>query len=176
MMGSAYSTFMPLLRERFIVAMQQKTTKVAGALLEAQGMLVKAAGISHFAADAESMLTPLVQLAGQREQLVDDLNSILHSTLAKMAKVCGAQFEPCLRALIPILIGYAKSEPEFHMDRVEAETPEDEQDGYEVNYIPNGGKGLMRLRVNTSQLADKELSLTVRVHPTHQLHVSPWIS
>lgn len=160
LMGSAYAAFMPLLRERFVAAMQQKKAKLAGALLEAQGNLVEAAGMAHFAPEAEAILTPLVQLAGEREQLVDDLNAILHSTLAKMAKVTGAQFAPCLQALVPILLEFAKAEPEFQMDRVEKETPEEEEDGFEVNYLPNAGKGLVRLKVNAAQLADKELSLT----------------
>ena len=76
-MGSAYSAFMPILRERFRVALDGKEFKLAASLLQAQGNLIEAAGIEHFRADAEAMLPPLVQMVAQQ-----DLNVTCRPTTA----------------------------------------------------------------------------------------------
>lgn len=158
-LGSAYGVLMPLLTARLGPAMAAHSNKLASAVLAAIGHLATAAGAEHVAADAGSLVTGVAGLLAAKEVSEDrDLMRAVHTTLSCIAGVVGADFVPSFTALLPQLLASASQEVEVHLDKVEVED-QDEEAGWEVMYMANKGKGLIRLRVNASQMDEKLLAL-----------------
>lgn len=159
-----YATFMPMLRTAFEAAMNAKTTggyRLASTALGAMSSLAASVGAAHFAADAEAVVAPLVQLVLQHRAFLVEVSLLepLHASLAKMAKPMGAAFQPHMAQLLPALLEAAAVEPEVQTDVVEEEVAEPEDSGFDTTYVENKGCGYLRVRVSSSQMQEKELAV-----------------
>ena len=152
-----------MLRARFEGAVNAKAYKLASVVLGAMANLAAAVGAASFAADAEAVVQPLVALLVQHRALLVEtaLLEPLHASLAKMAAPMGAAFQPHFEQVLPLLLEAAAVEPEVHTDEVEEEGENEGDDtGFDTTYADNGGRGYLRIRVNTAQMDDKVLAAT----------------
>lgn len=159
-----YATFMPMLRAAFEAAMNAKSTggyKLASTALGAMSSLAAAVGAAHFAADAEAVVAPLVQLVLQHRAFLVEVGLLepLHASLSKMAKPMGAAFQPHMGQLLPALLEAAAVETEVQTDLVEEEVAEPEDSGFDTTYVANQTGSYVRVRVNSTQMQEKELAV-----------------
>ena len=161
-MAAAYPTLMPLLGQRLAPALAARYGKGAAELLHSMGKLAAASGVEAVAAGAPALIHEVVCLLGRPEVVEDrDLVRAAHVALTALAGVTKASFVGSLEALLPALLASAAIEVDFYLEKVEVEDPaaDEADDGYEVQYIQNKGKGFVKLRINSNQMDEKLLAL-----------------
>lgn len=160
-MGSAYPAFAPHLAQRLGAAVSKRYGRLAGEILAALGNLADAAGAAVVANDAPQLITSVASLVARKEVAEDrSLLRATHTCLTKLAGVAQIVFGSTFTTLLPALLEGVKTEVEFHMDKVEEQVEDaDDNEGWEVQYFQNKGKGFMRLRINASQMDEKLLCL-----------------
>ena len=161
-MGSAYAAFAPHLAQRLGGAVAKRYGRLAGEILAALGNLSDAAGAQTVAADAPQLIASVASLVARKEVSEDrTLLRATHTCLTKLAGVARGAFGSAFEQLLPSLLQGVATEVEFHMDKVEEQPDEnaDDNEGWEVQYFQNKGKGFMRLRINASQMDEKLLCL-----------------
>ena len=165
-MGSAYSAFMPPLTSRIEPAIAARQGRLSAELLHAIGKLAAsaagAAGAEQVSADVAALVPSIASLLARKE--VSDDRTLMrgvHTTLTSLAAIATASFMPVFEQLLPGLLHSAAVEVDIQLDRVEQEDPaaDERDDGWEVEYHQNKGKGLIKLRVNAFQMDEKLLAL-----------------
>ena len=170
-MGAAYAAFMPLLAQRLPGAIDSRYGELAAALLSAMGNLAAACPAEQVAADVASLIPNVVSLLARREVAEDrPLLRSVHTALTCLAPIATAAFVPHLDGLLPALLAAAVADVDFQMEQVEAEDPAaDEEDGWEVEYHQNRGKGLLKVRINAAQMDEKIMALEALYTYAHAL-------
>ena len=156
-----YATFMPMLRARFEAAVNAKTYPLASVVLGAMGSLAAAGGAACFAADAEAVVAPLVNLLLQHRSMLAEVNleEPMHASLAKMAGPMGAAFQPHMAQLLPLLLEAAGVVVETTVEEVEEVKEDDEDANIESHYVQLKTGGYTRVCCNVAQMQEKVLGV-----------------
>ena len=173
-MAQAYPSLMPLLGQRLAPALASRYGRLAAELLHAMGKLAAAAGAEAVAATAGPLIRDVSALL-QRPEVLEDRTLLrgAHTTLTSLAEMTGGAFVGALEGLLPALLEKASIEVEFEISLVEGEDPRQAEaeadEGYEVEYLQNKGKGMIKIKTNAAQMDEKLLALDALFAYAHAL-------
>ena len=159
-MGSVYAAFMPNLAQRLGAAVDRRQGRLATEILAALGSLAAASGPELVAADAPALLSNIGGLLSRKEVTEDRaLLRATHTALTKLGGAAPSACAPVFSSLMPALLASATIEVDFNLEKVEVQEDDERDDGWETQYFQNKGRGMLKLRVNASQMDEKLLAI-----------------
>eukprot|EP01114_Cavostelium_apophysatum_P016598 TRINITY_DN4762_c0_g1_i1.p1 TRINITY_DN4762_c0_g1~~TRINITY_DN4762_c0_g1_i1.p1 ORF type:complete len:1093 (-),score=369.83 TRINITY_DN4762_c0_g1_i1:62-3340(-) len=143
-----YDVVVPFLKSILSNANSNEYRMLRGKAMECISLIGVAVGKEKFYQDAKEIMEQFMKTQANHMEADDPQVGFLLQSWARICRCMGQDFVPYLGYVMPQLIASASISPDVTV--WDADSPEDEQDGYE--FIPIGDK---RIGINTSALEEK---------------------